>query len=484
MRLAAIPMVLVVAAALAASPTTSVGGASDDPDPHAHDPDPHAHDHDGHAHLGELGSGRVAEPLTLATDLDWRTPAVDCDGDCPTFTYEVDVAEEVAGHTVQFAIDDRWIFDEADLTVITPDGTSASDHTDFQVLSGTAEFTEAPAGRYVVTVAFRNARDGFVRVRAMTVPPRELTGTLLPNLRALPPYDFTFTAPFAQDGPSLVGPTYPEVGMSLGGQRLQSCTVDEQATALDPTQPGAKGALVTCLRFSTGPENIGDGHLDLRFETPVNYDEPGTFPMVQFVHDADGSTRTRAAGSYEFHPSHGHYHHAEMAVYDLFAVDGDDLTLVAGGVKTGFCPLDLGLADWGSPYHAPAGTVQGLHFGNCLGLGGLSLEPGPQSNGQMGLSAGWVDVYDRVFPGQFVDFTGQPDGEYVVRVTMDRDDLVLESDETDNVSYALIAIAGEQITVLERGYGFDHTDPDRVVATDGRTTHPMKDLTAVADPRL
>jgi hypothetical protein len=59
------------------------------------------------------------------------------------------------------------------------------------------------------------------------------------------------------------------------------------------------------------------------------------------------------------------------------------------------------------------------------------------------------------------------DGRYLVRSTADALHHILESDETDNTSYAYLEIKGSAIRVLERGRGQSPWDRHKVVVHDG-----------------
>ncbi|MDP1795606.1 MAG: hypothetical protein Q8K63_15825, partial [Acidimicrobiales bacterium] len=83
--------------------------------------------------------------------------------------------------------------------------------------------------------------------------------------------------------------------------------------------------------------------------------------------------------------------------------------------------------------------------------------------GRIGLSVGWGDVYRWQRPGQYVEFGGLTEGVYVVRTTADKFNHVLEENENDNTSYALIRVTGEQIDILERGQGLDPWDSTKIV---------------------
>ncbi|HYC53329.1 MAG TPA: lysyl oxidase family protein [Candidatus Binatia bacterium] len=99
--------------------------------------------------------------------------------------------------------------------------------------------------------------------------------------------------------------------------------------------------------------------------------------------------------------AHGHAHFESFARTQL--LDSND-NVVAEGRKYGFCLLDLECDD-------------------------------PQySCSFQGISAGCADVYSAGLPCQYVDITDAvlPDGDYTLRVTIDPDGEIAESDETNN----------------------------------------------------
>jgi hypothetical protein len=74
----------------------------------------------------------------------------------------------------------------------------------------------------------------------------------------------------------------------------------------------------------------------------------------------------------------------------------------------------------------------------------------------MGHLRGWGDAYGANTVVQYLDITGLPDGRYRVRVTADGDsadgsDRFLESDETNNSTWADLQITGDTVVVLEYG---------------------------------
>ena len=74
----------------------------------------------------------------------------------------------------------------------------------------------------------------------------------------------------------------------------------------------------------------------------------------------------------------------------------------------------------------------------------------------MGLSRGWGDLYGAGTLDQYLDVTDLADGRYRLRLTADGHsadgtDRFLESDETNNSTWADLRIEGNTVTVLEYG---------------------------------
>lgn len=90
---------------------------------------------------------------------------------------------------------------------------------------------------------------------------------------------------------------------------------------------------------------------------------------------------------FEFAPCHGHYHIHGFSVYELLNIDR---TLVVAGHKQGFCFTDSLKYD--------GGKSNGY---NCA---------------FQGITSGWADWYYKQLGGQWIDITGVPEGDYIVRV--------------------------------------------------------------------
>jgi hypothetical protein len=191
--------------------------------------------------------------------------------------------------------------------------------------------------------------------------------------------------------------------------------------------------------------------------TPV---APAGGPLYQNVYRSDGSYYTRPAGEFAFHIYHAHYHVLGIAQFQVYRVLGPRMLAPAGSVlKEGFCLGDIKMFDWHSFAQS---EINPNSVDNC--------EPSPQPDGSWrfyeGIDNGWEDSYKWQTSGQFADFAGNPDGYYVLRVTVNPLHHLLESDaghDTNNVAYTYSKVTGNDIHPIERGHGTDPWDPHKHV---------------------
>ena len=91
-----------------------------------------------------------------------------------------------------------------------------------------------------------------------------------------------------------------------------------------------------------------------------------------------------------FHQCHGHYHIKYFSIYELLTPDGQ---VVVAGTKQGFCFED-----------------------------NFKYVDGGKSSGyechDQGITSGWGDWYYKQLVGQWIDITGVPEGDYIVRVSI------------------------------------------------------------------
>jgi LPXTG-motif cell wall-anchored protein len=348
------------------------------------------------------------------------------------------------------------------IQVLDPTGAIAGSATASNQFDDEAFVADPVAGTWTVRVLPKGATDAPFRIRAGLdeglAASRPKGAELLPNLKAVPPMELGFIAP-ANPFNGLYPPDDVNPPLDVAGVHPVSCAPDESA----PVAAGGQGA-VKCLRLTTGPINVGEGPFDMRFDlitdTTQMETEPATLrgPMRQAVHLAGGGIVERAAGKYSFHTTHGHFHTEQILTYELYSV-ADPATGVlkkaGAGTKSGFCPADQLFGD----FLAFQQAVPGAFGEGDTAAGGCSSPDG----GSLGLTPGWGDVYRWQRPGQYVEFGDQPDGLYVIRATVDKSNLVKETDDSDNTSYALARVTGETIDLIERGQGSDPWDTNKTV---------------------
>lgn len=95
------------------------------------------------------------------------------------------------------------------------------------------------------------------------------------------------------------------------------------------------------------------------------------------------------AGAFEFAPCRLHIHIRGFLVYELLS---SDRTVVVASHKQGSCFEDSLKYDRG--------------------------KSNGYNRGFQGISSGWADWYHKQMTGQWIDITGVPEGDYIVRVTI------------------------------------------------------------------
>jgi hypothetical protein len=135
------------------------------------------------------------------------------------------------------------------------------------------------------------------------------------------------------------------------------------------------------MRFGMETRNAGTGDL--------SFGDPAGNPLFAYA------------------PCHGHYHFDDFALYRLVNSSGQT---VGTGLKVGFCLEDDERWD-------PSAKSNPLYY-DC---------------DYQGIQAGWSDIYRSSLDGQWVDITGVPAGAYTLELTVDPENLIAETDETNNV---------------------------------------------------
>jgi len=193
------------------------------------------------------------------------------------------------------------------------------------------------------------------------------------------------------------------------------------------------------LRFTNTVINVGDGPLELRPEHAP--DDTTTAYQRIFTHDQLGAwslLSESAVGTFIFHPTHDHWHFGGFARYQLRRVapdGGAGKVIRAAADKVSFCLTDTTVVR-PELEHAPGARVYPV-----------ACDPYQIQ----GISVGWADVYLWWLPDQSIDVTGVRDGHYWLTTTVDPDDTLAETDDTDNSRSRRITIAdGEAVAGWRR----------------------------------
>jgi len=381
-------------------------------------------------------------------------PAAACEVE-QCFYYPVHVA--AGGWRLRVAIDTPDRSNEFELDLLDPSGTlqaSAQDSAQSQ-FDMEAYAMHPVAGTWMVRVVPQLVQNASFRLRAKLesgpVVYKHKT-MLLPNLEVTPPYQFTFVAP--ANPANAYAPDAVNPPLEAAGEAPLSCTPDE-TLGMGANMMPSSTHVTRCLRFTTGPRDAGPGTFEIDYN-PQSADlgvaNPGQ--AYQRVYYSDGTSFLRPGGQFQFHAVHGHYHYLGFLNFQLYHVGSNHQLSPAGsGNKLGLCPADELFADWGTFNQDNTTTFTA----NC------GYAPGEAT---MGLNVGWGDVYKWQRPGQYVDFSGDGDGYYLLQVTVNASHLVLTVPNDQNVGYAYIHVVGTHVDTIERGQGNSPWDPRKKVFTD------------------
>ncbi len=140
------------------------------------------------------------------------------------------------------------------------------------------------------------------------------------------------------------------------------------------------------LKFSLRTPNIGVGNL--------HFGDPEAHPL------------------FAYSECHGHMHFNQYAEYHLLDADGNE---VGSGHKQAFCLLDFDPMSADSPSARYDCSYQGIQ-------------------------ADWSDIYGSHLPCQWVDVTGVAPGEYTLRVEVNFNRVIAESNYANNVGEIQVVV--------------------------------------------
>ena len=107
---------------------------------------------------------------------------------------------------------------------------------------------------------------------------------------------------------------------------------------------------------------------------------------------------------FDWSPCHRHHHVGGFTTYELRGANG----VVVTGRKQAFCLMDVNQVTSGAPSNGYTCAYQGL-------------------------TVGWADTYSASLPCQWVDVTGLPSGTYTLRVEVNPEGAIEETDRSNNV---------------------------------------------------
>ncbi len=231
--------------------------------------------------------------------------------------------------------------------------------------------------------------------------------------------------PESWDGQDPVGPDHPTAYTPKAGDLLPNI-IPQQPMQLQISHEGNK----RFLDFGTTTGNLGAGPLELRRYTD------GTRPIMQIVRNSDGSERELSTdrNTFEDGPGSNHLAFNDFARYELFRAGDEGVAgaeILRSQYKESFLIIDT---DHLSASIDPDGerrvnrTVPGAEV--------------------QGISPGWADTYGPGLCGQSFDISNLPDGEYVLRQSMDPGNRFAESNEHDNVRDTRVRIRGTQVSIV------------------------------------
>jgi hypothetical protein len=182
----------------------------------------------------------------------------------------------------------------------------------------------------------------------------------------------------------------------------------------------------TRLMFSVTSWNSGRGPLELRAGETGNQGQN----VYQRIYRSDGTYWDHMAGTFEYHPEHNHTHFSDYALYSLQPASPGASGRTS--LKITFCLMDTDQVDAALP-GAPPRPV----YTTC-------------NQDVQGISVGYGDTYIRTLPGQSIDVTGLPEGDYRLVVRIDPMSRIIESSEGDNEACTLIHLkVPSSVTVLD-----------------------------------
>lgn len=358
---------------------------------------------DGYSLKINLPSSVWKEPGALQIGIHWEDPTEETTKDLDLFVY--DAAGTLVGKS------EGWVSDGE--SVMIP---------------------SAPNGDYLVVVARNSWADAapdplpyeaMAQVEYFPQPPP--TRDLLPDLYPMPVTHLEFrTGAYLLVTPASATSCYPEEMLEQGARK--------------------------CMRFNQGVANKGDAPFELRYEMPPSSAALPSLPgtemefrsLMQRIYRSDGTFRDQNAGTYTFHPTHGHFHYRAFAQSRLFYSDANGTrgALAKTGKKNGFCVADVSYLNFGLKGDYTARRYRFPYECN------RPTEVDPTTGKSYlvnGITNGWGDNYPWFLADQFIEVSGLGDGYYVLDTDIDPPSNVTEVTRGNNCRSQLIRLTNMDV---------------------------------------
>ncbi|MGB3050512.1 MAG: lysyl oxidase family protein [Polyangiales bacterium] len=188
--------------------------------------------------------------------------------------------------------------------------------------------------------------------------------------------------------------TLPDLTATVSNIQMEFDTTVPAADLLEGCASASSG--IDILRFSGTTHNLGPADVVIGDPGCPNCEQN---PLAVCAHP-----------NFICAPADGHGHYQNFAAYELLDETGQNV--VAQGHKQGFCLRD-----------------------SFCSFGSLTFDCDFQ-----GLAAGCSDIYGYTLGCQYIEITGVPAGNYLVRMTSDPLNLFAETNETNNAHSVPVTI--------------------------------------------
>jgi subtilisin-like proprotein convertase family protein len=200
---------------------------------------------------------------------------------------------------------------------------------------------------------------------------------------------------------------------------------------------------------------------------------PPTQQLVQTIyHKHDSiitSFDTLTPGTMSYHPSHGHVHVNDWAVFSLRKEDTTEANplnwpIVAQGAKVSFCLINLGDCTGDYGYCRDS-------LGNVITMANVPNAPFGVVSGcgvDQGIYTGNLDIYSESLPGMSIDLTNVCNGDYYIISITDPDNNFVETNDNNNWVMVPITLT-QQHNPIGSGFSFTSISGNSVTVSNNNT---------------